>query len=414
MAGYASRNKPAESSALDLFAKALAIEDEHGTRMVFLTYDLIGVPRELRVALETGVRERFGLAPSALLINASHTHSGPEIRAARVAGADEDQERVARSAAYFTWLQGALTQVVGDALKDLAPARLSYCRARCGFAMNRRLPTERGFINSPNPDGPVDHDVPVLRVETPDRKLRAVLFGYACHNTTLNGYTWNGDYAGYAQAVFEADHPGVTALFMTGCAGDQNPYPRRSPAHAERHGRSLATAVEAALEANPQTLHGRINTRLDYATLEYDTPPTREELLERAKSSNKYDRSYAEALLAHLDKEGSFPTSYRCPIHVARLGDTLTLVAIGGEVVIDYALRLKAELPGQVWVAGYSNEVMTYIPSKRVRLEGGYEAGGAMRHYRNPLHPAYWAETLEEKIVAKVHELAKQVAVPGE
>lgn len=410
MAGYAARNKPAEGKSLDLFAKALALEDDQGTRLVFVTYDLIGVPKALRLSLEERVRERYQLAPSALVITASHTHSGPEIRTARVAAYDDDKERVERSLAYYHWLEGTLADLIGRALADVAPARLSYCRARCGFAMNRRLPTERGFINSPNPDGPVDHDVPVLRVETPERQLRAVLFGYACHNTTLNGYTWSGDYAGYAQAAFEADHPGVTALFMTGCAGDQNPYPRRSPEYAERHGRTLATAIEAALEANPQTLTGSLNTRLDYVSLDYDTAPTRDELLQRAKSSNRYEKLYAELLLDHLDREGGFPKDYPYPVQVIRIAD-LTLVALGGEVVVDYSLRLKRELPGKTWIAAYSNDVMSYIPSKRVRNEGGYEAGESMRYYRNPVHPAWWADTLEERIITKVHELASQLGI---
>ena len=86
----------------------------------------------------------------------------------------------------------------------------------------------------------MDHDVPVLRVDTPEGKLRAVLFGYACHNTTLSFYKFCGDYAGFAQHYLEAAHPDVTALFLLGCGGDQNPYPRRTLELAQQHGRSLA------------------------------------------------------------------------------------------------------------------------------------------------------------------------------
>jgi hypothetical protein len=91
--------------------------------------------------------------------------------------------------------------------------------------MNRRTPTETGYRNHPNPDGPVDHTVPVLRVDGPGGELRAVLFGYACHNTNMGFRKWLGDYAGYAQEYFENDHPGATALFLMGCGADQNPYP---------------------------------------------------------------------------------------------------------------------------------------------------------------------------------------------
>ena len=70
--------------------------------------------------------------------------------------------------------------------------------------MNRRLPTPKGYANSPNPDGPVDHDVPVLRVTDAEGKPRAVLFGYACHNTNMGDLHFRGDYAGYAQEYLEA------------------------------------------------------------------------------------------------------------------------------------------------------------------------------------------------------------------
>src|SRR5205823_8918428 len=136
----------------------------------------------------------------------------------------------------------------------LKPARLGYSHARAGFAMNRRLPTAKGYQNSPYPDGPVDHDVPVLRVEDAEKKLRAIAFGYACHNTTLSFYEFCGDYAGFAQQYLEEAHPEALALFLTGCGGDQNPYPRGTIALCRQHGRTLATAVDAALLTVPRPI----------------------------------------------------------------------------------------------------------------------------------------------------------------
>ena len=75
--------------------------------------------------------------------------------------------------------------------------------------------------------------------------------------------------------------------------------------------------------------------------------------------------------------------------------------------VIDYALRLKRELgDGPVWVAGYSNDVMAYIPSERVLKEGGYEGVGAMR-YSNL--PSSWRPGVEERIITTVRELAERL-----
>ncbi len=358
MAGYAARKEPAEGTQQDLFAKALAVEDREGNRVVFITLDLIGVIEKLRTAVAEQVHEKYKISPHALLMNASHTHCGPAY------GREEAKD-------YLESLKKTLVELVGQSLERLQPARLSYSFARCSVAMNRRTPTATGFRNHPNPNGPVDHTVPILRVDNPDGQLRAILFGYACHNTTMGFQKWLGDYAGYAQEYFEKDHPGVTALFMMGCGGDQNPYPRSELKYAQMHGRSLATAVEAALEVNQRTqrhqrlLRGPLRCVLETVDLEFVTK----------------DRP-------------NFPY----PVQVVQFGDDLMLIALGTEVVVDYSLRLKSELSRPdgpaIWVAGYSNVYSGYIPSRRVLLEGGYEARSRP-----------WKSDLEERIVGKVHEL---------
>lgn len=408
MGGYASRTKPATGADMDLFAKALVFEDAEGGRLALITADLSVVPRSLRLAAATKIEKAFGIPAERLVINVSHTHCGPELRPWRTSKADRPDERAREAVEYVDGLAATFSQLVGDALKNLAPAETAYGHARCGFAMNRRRPTPDGFKNMPYPDGPVDHRVPVLRVrsQTADPKAAkelAVVFGYACHCTTLNHQRFNGDYAGYAQAMIEQAHPGAVALFVNGCSGDQNPYPRRKFEYAEAHGRTLALAVESALDTELRPLRGRIQAAWREIPLKLHTLPTRPELEVQAKSADKVDAALAVHLLGELDAGRTLMTEYPYPIQVLRLGDALTLVALGGEVVVDYSLRLQKEIADPVvWVAGYSNDVMTYIPSRRVWDEGGYEGGNAMR---NNFFPARWAPEVEEVIVRTVHEL---------
>jgi hypothetical protein len=96
-------------------------------------------------------------------------------------------------------------------------------------------------------------------------------------------------------------------------------------------------------------------------------------------------------------------------VQVIHFGNEIVFVALGGETCVEYSLRVKMELAGSaaVWVAGYSNDVMAYIPSRRVRIEGGYEGESSMRYYS--IHPGPWAPTLEEKIIGKVHELHRSL-----
>lgn len=405
MAGYASRTKPSEGVELDLFAKALVIEDRQGTAFALITMDLVGVPRNVRLHVAEEVQKQFGIPAERLAINASHTHSGPELRTTRVHGTDDPAKRESEAAAYTEKLQSTLIRLVGEAQKKAVPAHLHYSKARCGFAMNRRLSNGKGgWNNAPNPDGPVDHSVPVLKVTELAGKEMAVVFGYACHCTTLGHQKFSGDYAGYAQQALEAAHPGITAMFMNGCSGDQNPYPRRTKELAETHGHSLATAVEAALTTTMTPLTGGIRAAYREIPLAYDTLPTHEQLLtQQTTSTNSLDKAHAGRVLARLESEGKLPQTYPYPVQTIRLGDQFTWVTLAGEVVIDYALRLKSELKDPiVWISAYTNDVPTYIPSLRVWTEGGYEGGDAMKW---GTHPTRWDKGVEEHIIRTVHDL---------
>lgn len=404
MAGYAARTAPSEGVELDLFAKALVLTDAAGARFALVTMDLIGVPRNLRLAVAERVHKEHGIPPAHLAINASHTHSGPELRTSRVFGADDVAQREKEAAEYTAKLEDTLVRLIGEALVKSVPAHLDYSSARCGVSMNRRTPDGKGgWSNFPNPDGPVDQTVPVLKASNAAGGEIAIVFGYACHCTTLGHQKFSGDYAGYAQQALEAAHPGAVAMFANGCSGDQNPYPRRTMELAQTHGRSLATSVEAALTTRMRRLTGPLRAAYREIPLAYDTLPTKEQLLEEQKSSNKWTATHATRVLQRIEQEGTLPTTYPYPVQVLRLGNDLTWVTLGGEVVVDYSLRLKKDLTDPVvWVSGYTNDVMAYIPSLRIWKEGGYEGGGAMIY---GTHPARWSDRTEDHIVRTVMDL---------
>ena len=431
MGGYAARKGPAEGVQQSLFMKLFLVEDKSESRLAVVTMDLIGVPKPFREKVEALAAEKFQVPPRSLLINASHTHSGPMIRAYQPPGGgprkpayskipeEEHEMRVRQTQEYETFLLKTVEELFRSAESELGPVSLSHSKARCGFAMNRRTPSGPGvWKNKPNPDAPVDHEVPLLQVRSGEKKeLIAVLFGYSCHATVLSGMEFSGDWPGYAQEYFEADHPGVIAMFVNGCSGDQNPYPRRMLHYAHRHGRSMATAIEAGLETPASELTGSLHTAISWEPIPYQKHPTKEALEEKAKSKDFYDARYAEFLLEALQSDAGLPESYPVPVQVIRFGNGLTLATIGGEVVIDYALRLKQELgevtDAPVWVAGYSNDVMTYIPSRRVLEEGGYEGGGAMRYIRSSIHPSPWDPSIEDRLVGRIVTLTKQLQDEG-
>jgi len=270
MSGYAARTHPSEGVMQQLWAKALALQDPGGHRVVLVTTDLIGIPRDLSEEVFRRARGLYKLSRSELVLSCSHTHCGPAVGRNLSVLFDFNSEDEKNVQAYSAGLTEKLVQLIGDAIHAQEPATLAFGQGNVDFAINRRAPTGAGFRIGVNTNGPVDHSIPVLRVNSPDGKLRAVLFGYACHNTTLGGdfYQVNGDYAGHAQAAIEAAHPGSTALFMMLCGGDQNPNPRGTVPLAQKHGEALAAEVKRALSTGLRPVRPTIRTASGGTSLE--------------------------------------------------------------------------------------------------------------------------------------------------
>jgi neutral ceramidase len=206
----------------------------------------------------------------------------------------------------------------------------------------------------------------------------------------------------------EADYPGTQAMFWAGCGADQNPLPRRTVELAQSYGDMLAHAVGRVLHEKMRPIAGPLQTIYSEIELGFASLPGREQLVETQTSSDdRYERIRAGRLLSKWDAEGGLDASYPYPVQTWKLGDGPTWITLGGEVVVDYALRLKGELgPDRTWVSGYANDVMAYIPSLRVLKEGGYEGDRAMVYYGLP---SAWSEDVEEKIIAEVRRQIGQL-----
>ena len=405
MAGYALRQKASEGVALELHAKALALEDRNGKRAVLITADLLGFPREARLRIAEQLAQRYHLARDAVLLNASHTHGGPVVGRTLAVAYDLNPEQWNAVDDYTRQLEAKIVAVAGAALKDLAPARLKFGRSSASFAVNRRVPQNERYVGGVNPAGPVDHDVPVLRIERPDGSVAGVVFQYACHNTTLGADVcqFHGDYAGWAQQRLQNSHAGTIALFMAGCGADANPYPRGTMDLARQHGEALAQSAETAMQKPMREVQGPLRVRYEEFPVAFAAPRSREDFEQKLKTGTVYEQRHAREMLRILERDGHLPDQYPYSAQVWKFGSDLTMIALAGEVVVDYVLRLKQELGAEkLWVAGYSNDVFAYIPSRRVLAEGGYEGGGAMIYY---VQPGPFAPSIEETIIGRVHAI---------
>jgi len=399
LAGYAARTAPSQGVRQRIFAKALALRDNQGTTALLITADLLGFNREIIDAVAREVQARYNIRRELLLFNASHTHSAPVVGSVLAPAYPLTAETSAVIQRYTQWLAAELPGLAGRALADLKPAQLSFGQGLAGLAVNRRR------VGNPEYPNVTDPDLPVLIVKAPDGAIRAIVFGYACHNTTLDDLLVSGDWAGYAQSTLEAKYSGAVALFVQDCGADANPLPRRSEQLAIRHGELIAAAVAEVVGGAPKPVDGAISAAFREIDLPLEAAPPRAEWEKRAAAGSDMDRRHARLMLSMLDRDGRLPASHTWQAQRWRIGTGFTLLALGGEVVADYAIRFKREYGYRnLWVAGYSNDVFAYIPSHRVWEEGGYEGGGAMIPYGLPTR---FQSNVEDLVVAAVAEVMK-------
>lgn len=407
LSGYGGRDRPSEGTLHDIWAKALAIEDASGHQAVLITTDLLGFPKALSDRIRDRIDNRYGLSRSQIILNSSHSHTSPVLENALVDIYPLDEVERGKVERYTDWLEDRIVELVGDAIASLQPARLQAENGVTRFAVNRRNNPAATLHQQTELAGPVDHAVPVIKVENAEGELMAVAFGYACHPTVLNFYQWSGDYPGFAQLELEKRYPGVTALFFQGAGADQNPLPRRSVALAEQYGRELAAAVDRVLKDEMRELPGRLSTIYSEVELKLTSPPEMDELAEMAESSSGSRQRWAQRLLEKRERDESFLSSYPYPVQIWQVGNQ-PIITLGGELVVDYAIQLKRIFGQDTFVMGYSNDVMSYIPSARVLMEGGYEGASSQIVYGLP---STWATDIEISILNEIVRLAGKAGV---
>lgn len=413
--GYASRKTESEGVLQHVWAKALAMGGDEGDGpAVMLTMDNCGVPRNVARAVAVRLKTAAGIKPQRLVICSSHTHTAPWLHGFLPLHyvepiPPEHQEHIRR---YTRQATDWLVEVALQALGGRTPGRLAWAQGRAGFAMNRRVLKDGKCVGMrPNPDGPVDHSLPVLRMTDAGGKLLAVLANYACHCTTMRGNKIHGDWAGCAQQYIEKEHPGAVSMISIGCGADANPEPRSSTEATEQHGREVADEVKRLLGGPFTPLTGPPAARRRHIELPFDTPPTKEEFAARlaagqAPKATSYARRlgyHAAWMLDCIRRDGHVPATLGYHVTTWTFGRELAMVFLPGEVVVDYALRLKRELDAdRLWVTAYTDDVPCYISSRRILKEGGYEADSSMISYAQPTR---FAPAVEDRIVSTAKAL---------
>jgi len=450
LAGYGNRKLESRAVSQRLAAQALAIGGrvaandasagseragvEGDSPAILIAVDSCGMTAAVRDAVVGELREQ-GVRPERVVITATHTHAAPCLDgwAPYLFGEDLSGDERAAIASYTTTLTEKLIAVARAALAARQPARLSWGQGTVGFAANRRVLKDGKWVGfGVEAGGPVDHGLPVLAAHDLQGRLIAVVANYACHCTTLTGEfnQISGDWAGYARESIERSFPGAVGIITIGCGADANPAPRGAVEMAVRHGEAIAVEVRRLLATELTPIAPQLDCRMRTLTLELEAIPDRVQWEERARQPGVVGY-HARQQLRKLDQADEISKTVPYPIATwvfgARLSDgaarptrigDLAMVFLSGEVVVDYATRLRNELDAsRLWITAYANTVPCYIPSKRVLNEGGYEVDTSMLYYgiagrfRDEVEDSI-VDTVQKLLPAWFYPAVKQADIP--
>lgn len=424
MVGFVRQPSNARGYGLPLEVGALALE-RGGSRVLLCGVDVVGIIHPQIEALIDRIAASTGADPAGILVNLSHTHLAPPGGVARGAVyGDVDDDVAASIAAFSRVIHDKIVSVCELAVERLEPASVVWGQAEVDLAVNRRERTAGGFnggsILGWNPDELVDNQVTVLQARRPDESAIGTLVGYGCHPVTT----------GYDMVIYSADFPGPMrdvvrsvsggeCVFFQGAGG--NVLPKFAFTDTEDEARRMGTRLGlAALDAVADRFsrpvgvvaeeEGSVTPITRYRRRFEETAPpelsaAREtvviplmplpELAEIAQQRVNYDAeldaarasgdrgkvkvafyqaSWARTIESQL-RDGTAPTEVCGPVHAVRIGDGV-IVTGPGETFTEYGIAVKERSPGAPTLyAGYTNEIIGYLPTANEYQHGGYEAG---------------------------------------
>ena len=406
LSGYAARKDVSVGIADPLFVRALVLWANQDSPIAIVSIDATGIPGSMTNRIAKVVEERWGIGRASLVLAATHSHTAPQLDdyapnlfASPLAG---DQQTATHR--YTQRVENAVVEAISKAIDSPQRVRLRFGMGHASVSANRRV-LENGLWKGfgKQADGIVDHRLGVMAIEDLNGHAKAIVYNYACHATTIPpaDNRVSGDWPGLSAALLD-ESLGVIALPIIGCGADMGPASSGSYENAISHGQAIADGVANALKAPMKTLDTALQIEFGYAGLPSEHP-SQEKLNEWLASTSPQRQHYAQAQLAIWKQRGVLPETYPAPVHAWTFKDQLTWVFLGGEVVLDYQMRLEKEIPTEnVWVSSNCDDVFGYIASERMRAEGGYEVDESMIYYNLP---GRWQTGTEDLLVRRVQEI---------
>jgi hypothetical protein len=411
LAGFWGRDHKSEGVHDPIYMKAVLLQANK--TLLMLTFDVTGGDRSFVTGVKDALYEQFGLAEDEILINFSHTHcsvyltgenTDPHMRRGVYS---IDQDRVPGVDEVLDFTEDV---ILYRQLKDLVIRSVEYCfahlqegRLLLGYgtseaAVSRRLKTEDGVKFQPNFQAEIDKDLFVLKLVDSQDRVNGVLFSLGCHPSCMGGYLISADFVGLACQFVEDRYPGVTAMFLQGFGADikaakgvaDGRFKSCKSEELREIGNSFGEEVAAILEkerfVQVDCFFRTCLTDIKLYTELTEIPEIEAILSDESKSAN---RKVAAGKLLKAIQERRDKWTMQHYIQSWHLDAGTTLIAMEGEIASEYALKIKALLKDKkVITLGYSNGVSTYVPTRSMLREGGYETEAVILHgFRGPFIP---------------------------
>lgn len=371
--GYDNTDHFTDGVRDDIYGKAFLFDGGKRFLMIMLDCGAIGFPLQRRIARR--IHEAIKIDEDAVMIQVTHDHSAPALL---------DIPSTPADLRFQTFLEEKLAILAQRALKDLAPAQLSYGRTDSFIGLNRRKANRANTWDKDS--GPIDPVMAVLVVSAPDGRKRGILVNYPSHPVCLRE----------DNSKISADFPGVLyrelgkaeecpVAYMQGCCGDMIPKVFGTEKEMEEYGRKMTGEAQRALAAAAPISGGSLDFRTQRVLMTFLAPYSLEEFRRRYPEflrRGHYMQQWAERYMRYLEDGGDLRESRDTVVQAVRIGD-VGVAIMPGEVLHLTAELIRKQFPGRKLLVGaYSNDTSVgYLPHADEYPFGGYEVDDAWKYY---------------------------------
>jgi hypothetical protein len=370
-----------------LQAGVTVLEDAAHHRVVFVSADVISLDNTQNDALRIAIASAVNTTPDAVIINASHTHSGPMLSYERYATlkpkpqALEDYERE---------MDQKILRLAISTAQKMQPVRVSWRESESNIGINRRVSTPDGVVMAPNADGFYHRQLWTLDLQSlQNPEERCVLFSHGCHPVIVYSSRWtaiSSEWPGRSREILsEQMGSGTHFQFLQGLAGNIRPrvladfenrkFRPSTPEDLETTAQQFARDVGSTLAQAGDELELQLGACRSCFLAERAAPPPREFWEEMAASDDELTQEVGSYWQTRYGENAIAPyRSQPWPIGLLRFAPGYVMATLAGEPLGEWIEVLRRALPGQRVVAcGYTHSSAGYLPTDKLLAEGGYE-----------------------------------------